>query len=600
MALKPGDTLDRYTLVSPLGSGGQASVWRVKDPLNPERDFAAKLTPMALTSDASIERLRREARQLVRLEHPSLVKSHALFEDLQRDVLGLVMSFVDGEALDTALERGALGSDHKWWLLRHLASALAYIHEKQLVHRDLKLQNVLLERRFFTNPAEPSHVKLVDFGIAAPVINDRPITQVGHVVGTPPYLAPESLEPFHWRFPVGPAVDVFAFGVLIWRLFCSGHPTGLPPGSTLLDYGRVYRQAAERGAWPPPTGKPGLDQLLAATLAVRADQRAPDGAALVALLDQRVLPQPAPGDTTVPDAPPFAPDPHSLSTSAPQVYSVGQAQGGAQTDSYVGTPAPPPMQVPAPVPHRGASANTTLAVSGCLFLLALGGGGLLAALYAGGLFDPEPQATAQAKPVRTVVRPTAAPASTPEPEPEPTPQPAFRPEPTPEPVASRPKGCPTSADLCSCCPGKGCCPSGNDCQGDCGESLGSSSTFYLRYAGGGDERSSLEKSHWNSKVCVTVHGTERRMCIHTSPTHPDHNTGLPITGYDLGVRGLDIEVRSWTGATLATRTEYRQNFTRSVLCKGFNVTRVSGSPDVTQVGFFVDPLPTSMPNRCVK
>ncbi|MCA9640799.1 MAG: protein kinase, partial [Myxococcales bacterium] len=135
MALKPGDTIDRYTLVAPLGSGGQASVWRVKDPLNSERDFAAKLTPMALTSDASLERLRREARQLVRLSHPSLVKSHALFEDLQRDVLGLVMSFVDGEALDSALGRGTLSPEHKWWLLRHLGSALAYVHEQQLIHR---------------------------------------------------------------------------------------------------------------------------------------------------------------------------------------------------------------------------------------------------------------------------------------------------------------------------------------------------------------------------------------------------------------------------------------------------------------------------------
>ncbi|MGE3673943.1 MAG: serine/threonine-protein kinase, partial [Polyangiaceae bacterium] len=499
MALKPGDTLDRYTLVSPLGSGGQASVWRVKDPLNPASDFAAKLTPMALTSDASIERLRREARQLVRLEHPSLVKSHALFEDLQRDVLGLVMSFVDGEALDTALERGALGSDHKWWLLRHLASALAYIHEQQLVHRDLKLQNVLLDRRFFTNPAEPSNVKLVDFGIAAPVVNDRPITQVGHVVGTPPYLAPESLEPHHWRFPVGPAVDVFAFGVLIWRLFCSGHPTGLPPGSNLLDYARVYRQAAERGGWPPPTGKPGLDQLLAATLAVRADQRAPNGAALVALLDQSVLPQPTAGDTTVPDSPPFAPDPHSFSTSAPQVYSVGQSTRSPQTDSYVGTPAPPQALQLAPEPsNRGANANTTLAVAGCLFVLALGGGGLLAAvLYAGGMFDAEPQVqptakatvTAQPRRLATALEPTTDPVPTadPEPEPEPTPQPTFTPAPTPEPESKRPRTSPSASwrygdcsprvDLCSCCPNqqgkpKRCCPSGTDCRGPCSDRIG--------------------------------------------------------------------------------------------------------------------------------
>lgn len=605
MPLQAGDKLDRYTLIAPLGSGGQASVWRVTDPLQPNQAFAAKLVLLALTPESSVERVRREARQLVRLAHPSLVPCHALFEDLQHEVLGVVMSFVDGESLDAALDRQALTAEHKWWLLRHLAAALGFVHQRQIVHRDVKLPNVLLAKDFFAAPARADQVKLVDFGIAAPLANPNPITQVGHVVGTPAYLAPEAIEPRHWRFEVGPALDVFAFGVLAWRVFIGGHPSGLAPGASLLDYAREYRAAALSTNWPPATGDVDLDRLLRGTLAIRADQRLPNGDALAQLLGTG-----GPGLRTVyqPDLPaPCPPEQPSVSTGSPHLYSVRQApraEGGSspalsvRTDSYAGPAGPPALPAYTP-PRPGQRSRSTgaalLTGTGCGVVALLGLAASVAVAFSG-LFDPAPASRGTSQPPATTLVPTSQPAQPPTPTPTGTTAPA--PLQVLQPASQRPASCPTDSDLCSCCPGEGCCPSGHDCLGSCGDRLEPNQRFVLRYAGGGSGTRSLEKALPRSQVCVSVSGTSRRTCIHSSPGHPDHTNSLSVSGYDLSVRGLDVEVRSAWGFVVSSRAGYRQTFTRSVLCKGFNITRLSGDPAATQVGFFLDAPGSDVPQRC--
>ncbi len=93
MEISAGARIDRYLLVEPLGEGGQGSVWKAVDALDASRVVALKLVSIAQTKPTHLERVRREARALAKLEHPSLVRCHGLFEDFKASVLGLVLAF---------------------------------------------------------------------------------------------------------------------------------------------------------------------------------------------------------------------------------------------------------------------------------------------------------------------------------------------------------------------------------------------------------------------------------------------------------------------------------------------------------------------------
>jgi serine/threonine-protein kinase len=283
--LAPGVTVDRYRLLTQVGEGGQGTVWRAEDPLHPGTSVALKLLPLSAAPPVAMERFRREARTLARLSHPSLPRCHALFEDLQHDVVGLALDFIGGSPLAVLLTSEQLGPAHRTWVLKHLAAALAYIHGAGLVHRDVKPQNVMITAGFLDHPEDPEGVKLVDFGIAAEQNNPKPLTMTGSVIGTVDYLAPEILDRGFWKEPAdGPQRDVFALGVLAHELLRGRHPTGLTADAPAGDYLVAYRAHAGGDDFPAGIAGDPLETFFRRTLAVRASQRAPDGAAVQALL----------------------------------------------------------------------------------------------------------------------------------------------------------------------------------------------------------------------------------------------------------------------------------------------------------------------------
>lgn len=280
MTLGAGDRVDRYMLEELLGEGGQGSVWRARDPLSPGDARAVKLIETRRASDTELERARREARALAKLDHPSLCRCHGLFEDVHHHVLGVALDFADGVSLAAAIDDARMTPALREQALMHVAGALAHVHRHGLVHRDVKPLNVMVGSGFWNAPGDAGHIKLVDFGIAD-IGHGKRLTQQGHVMGTPPYMAPEQIEPSHWGDERTAAIDVFSFGVMCWLVLMGRHPTGLGSEAHLGDYAVAYRRAAS-GAWPPrlPVAC-ALTPALTKALALHARDRWPDCGALL-------------------------------------------------------------------------------------------------------------------------------------------------------------------------------------------------------------------------------------------------------------------------------------------------------------------------------
>jgi len=285
IVFRPGDRLDRYRLVKELGAGGQAAVWQVEDPIEPEVRKVVKLFPTRGAPKGSLERLRREARSLASLSHPALVRCFGLFEDLQAKVLGLVLEYVEGVTLAAAMQDARWSPGLAEAALRHLAEGIAHMHGQGYVHRDLKPENVLLDGRFFEQPGEPGMVRIIDLGIAISSWDTTRLTAEGSVIGTAAYMAPEVIAPIRFKGARdAPAVDVFAFGVIAWELLVGGHPTGLGSDAFGGDFGTIYVQEAGSASWGSAQVAEPFRSVIQACLALQPASRVGDGAAVVGML----------------------------------------------------------------------------------------------------------------------------------------------------------------------------------------------------------------------------------------------------------------------------------------------------------------------------
>ncbi len=197
-------------------------VWRAHDEVL-DRPVAVKL--LARVADESLRRrLRSEAQACGRLNHPHIAQVYDYGEATEGSgapIPYIVMELVDGEALSRRLGGSPLDWPVATALAGQIADALRAAHARGLVHRDVKPDNVIIT---------DDGVKLVDFGISATI--GAPDAEVdGELLGTPAYVAPERLE----GAPVGPAADMYAFGVLLYRMLSGGLPWVASSNTELIE-----------------------------------------------------------------------------------------------------------------------------------------------------------------------------------------------------------------------------------------------------------------------------------------------------------------------------------------------------------------------------
>jgi WD40 repeat protein len=219
---------DGYEILEELGRGGMGVVYRARQ-LNLNRIVALKMVLAGPYADgAALARFRAEAAAVARLQHPGIVQ---IFEMGEADGWPFfAMEYVAGGNLAARAAGTPQPPRDVAALVERIARAIAATHEQGIVHRDLKPANVLLAGDA-AGPLAQAEPKIVDFGVAKFLDVEGPSATVTHdVLGTPLYMAPEQAA--GQSKDAGPAVDIYALGVILYVLL-----TGQPPfrGATLLD-----------------------------------------------------------------------------------------------------------------------------------------------------------------------------------------------------------------------------------------------------------------------------------------------------------------------------------------------------------------------------
>lgn len=200
--------LGKYELLELLG-GGTAEVYRARD-ATLGRTVAIKILTEAGAANTEVHaRFLAEARLTGSLVHENIIGFYDYGEEQGRPFL--VVEYFDGESLGDAIRGWRTGDlRNKLLIARQIANALAYVHSKAVVHRDVKPDNVWID--------SSSRVKLIDFGVAKS--EEFSITGAGFTLGTPYYMAPEQVR----GDKPTPLVDIYAFGVLLFELVTGVRP----------------------------------------------------------------------------------------------------------------------------------------------------------------------------------------------------------------------------------------------------------------------------------------------------------------------------------------------------------------------------------------
>jgi serine/threonine-protein kinase len=204
---------DHYLIEAELGRGGMAAVFRALD-VRLNRRVAIKLLPPELAFNASVRsRFLREAQMAAQLTHPNIVPIFTV--DEREGLVYFVMALVEGESVGTRLARGgAMPVEQVRTIVGAVADALEYAHRQGVVHRDIKPDNILLDRA-------TGRALVTDFGIARAAAEESRLTVTGMAVGTPAYMSPEQAM---GERDVDGRSDIYSLGIVAYQMLAGETP----------------------------------------------------------------------------------------------------------------------------------------------------------------------------------------------------------------------------------------------------------------------------------------------------------------------------------------------------------------------------------------
>ncbi|UGY90901.1 Stk1 family PASTA domain-containing Ser/Thr kinase [Streptomyces gobiensis] len=351
---------DRYRVEARIAVGGMATVYRAVD-TRLDRVLALKVMHPSLVDDALfVERFIREAKSAARLAHSNIV---GVFDQgTDGTYVYLAMEYVAGCTLrDVLRERGALQPRAALDILEPILAALGAAHRAQLVHRDMKPENVLV--------GEDGRVKVADFGLVR-AVDTQTSASTTSIMGTVSYLAPEQIE----HGIAGTAADIYACGVMLYEMLTGAKPhSGTTPAQVL--YQHLNHDVA-----PPSGAVPGLatalDGLVARATARDPEERPAD--AVVMLQEMRAV-RATLTEEQLDAVPPQAHAPANPANPDESATSVIPRSAAAREPvNHTSVLPPPPAGPPGTPPPRSRSGrprrSLVALIGAVLLVLGLGAG----------------------------------------------------------------------------------------------------------------------------------------------------------------------------------------------------------------------------------
>ncbi len=321
-------TIGQYEIVSRLGRGGMATVYRARQ-RTMQRDVAIKIMSPDLAEDPEfVARFEREAQVIANLQHPRILPVHDFGHE--GELFYLVMRLIEGESLYHRLLQEPLPLATAARYVSQIAEALDYAHQEGVIHRDLKPNNILIDAW--------DNLYLMDFGLAKMLSGGPSLTHTGAVLGTPAYMAPEQ-----WRGEaVDARTDIYALGVILYEML-----VGHPPFESDTPYTLMYKHINDAPPAPHEQRQDlpaEVEAVVLTALAKEPAARYPSAGAMA-----RALNAAAPGLAE----PTPVPVPH------PDVALEPPPEGGVAPPEEIPAPpriTPPPPPLPLPGSPRGAPA----------------------------------------------------------------------------------------------------------------------------------------------------------------------------------------------------------------------------------------------------
>ena len=312
----PGTTVaGRYEILSLLGQGGMGAVYRARD-MELDRLVALKVIRSELASDPrTLQRFKQELIVARQITHRNVIRIFDL--GTHDSVKFITMELVEGRDLSAMMDERRFGPEEAARIVRQVCRALEAAHAENVIHRDLKPQNIMME--------SGGRVLVMDFGLARSVEGSG-LTRTGAVLGTPAYMSPEQAK----GVPLDARSDLFSLGIILYELL-----TGVTPFRADTVWAMLLKRTqepAEPAIGVAPEIPQELSDIAAKCLAIDPGERYQDASELALALDMWLQ-----------DTPLSEPTLH-----APRPRPVVPPERSRVLDPTVALPAAPPVQVAAP------------------------------------------------------------------------------------------------------------------------------------------------------------------------------------------------------------------------------------------------------------